>query len=123
MVVLESDGWMLQHTVRILKQNLAIDSTRSDQRRVEGFDLVRGHDHLDVATVIESIKLIEKLEHGSLDFTFAARCGFITFGAYGIDLVDEDNGWGMIGSDLVRVSLTTRHGPMTSVTNLKDLSD
>jgi len=47
-------------TIRILEQNLSIDSPRSNQGRVEGLDLVSCHNNLDVSTIIESIKLVQQ---------------------------------------------------------------
>ena len=60
-------------TVGVLKQNLSVDTTRTNESRVKSINLVGGHDDLDVSTVVEAIELIEKLEHGTLDFTLTAR--------------------------------------------------
>jgi hypothetical protein len=48
--------------------DLAINTTRSDKGGVKRLNSVSSHDHLNVRSGIETIKLIEELEHGSLDF-------------------------------------------------------
>jgi hypothetical protein len=63
--------------VRKREFNLAIDATWSNQSGVQGLDLVCGHDDLDVSTSVESVKLVEELQHGSLDLTFTTRCGLV----------------------------------------------
>lgn len=47
---------------------LPVDSAWSNESRVKGIDLVCSHDHLDFSVGIEAVKLIEKLEHSSLNF-------------------------------------------------------
>jgi hypothetical protein len=51
--------------------DLAVDTTGTDQRRIQGLDTIGGHQHLDIATRIEAIELVQELEHCALDFTFA----------------------------------------------------
>ena len=77
-------GWLIQHDtrcdspeyvtlrldVREGEFDFAIDTTRSDQSRVERFDLVCGHDDLDVTAGVKAIKLVEEFQHGSLDLAF-----------------------------------------------------
>jgi hypothetical protein len=46
--------------------------SRSNQSGIQSIDLVGGHDDLDVTTVIETVQLVEKLQHGSLNFSFTA---------------------------------------------------
>lgn len=60
-------------TVWILEENLTVNTTGSDQSWVQCFDLVGGHNDLHVTTIIESIQLVQKLQHGSLDFSLTAR--------------------------------------------------
>ena len=93
MLVSECYGatWLSRLTVRVLEENLTVDTSRTDERRVKSVDLVCSHDHLDVSTVIESIQLVQKLQHGTLDFSFASRGRIITLGTNSIDFVDEDN--------------------------------
>jgi len=59
-------------TVWVLEQDLSINSTRSDEGRIERLDLVSSHDDFDIAAVIETVELIEKLQHSTLDLALAA---------------------------------------------------
>lgn len=52
--------------------DLAINSTGTDQGRVESLNAIRRHDDFDIAARIKTVELIEQLQHRSLDFTFAA---------------------------------------------------
>ena len=61
-------------TIGVLEENLAVNTTRTDQGRVECFDLVGGHDDLDISTVVETVQLVEQLQHGSLNLTLTTRC-------------------------------------------------
>ena len=63
----------LRLNIRQREFDLAVDSPWSDEGRVKGFDLVRDHDNLDVPTGIETIQLVQELQHSTLDFTFTAR--------------------------------------------------
>ena len=94
-------GWL---TIGVLEENLSVDTSGTNQRRIQGLDLVGGHDDLDVATIIETIQLVEKLQHGSLDFTFTSRRGLVTLGTDSINLVDKDDARGVLGSDLEDLS-------------------
>ena len=85
--------------VRQREFDLAIDPAGADEGGVETFDLVGGHDDLDVASLVESIELVEQLEHGPLDLAGAARGGVVPLGADGVDLVDEDDGRGQVVGD------------------------
>ena len=58
--------------VRQRELDLPVDTARSDKRWVERLDLVGGHDDLHVAATIETIKLVEELQHRALNFTFTA---------------------------------------------------
>ena len=59
-------------TVGVLEENLSVNTTRTDKGRVERLDLVGGHDDLDVTAVVETVKLVEELEHSALNFALAA---------------------------------------------------
>ena len=61
-------------TVGVLEENLSVNTTRTDKGRVERLDLVRGHDDLDIATIIETIQLVQQLQHSSLNLTLTTRC-------------------------------------------------
>lgn len=91
-------------TIRVLEENLSVDTTRSDQGRVERLNLVRSHDDLDVTTVVKTIELIEELQHGSLNLALTSRSRFVSFCADSVDLVDEDNGGCVLGSGLEQLS-------------------
>ena len=59
-------------TIGIFKQDLAVDSTGSDQGWIQSVDLVGCHDDLDITSVVETIQLIQQLQHSSLNFSFTA---------------------------------------------------
>ena len=80
-----------QRTVRILEQNLAIDTARTDQCRIQRLDLVRGHDDLDITSVIETVQLVQQLQHSALDLTLSSACRFVTLCTNRIDLINEYN--------------------------------
>ena len=61
-------------TVGVLKENLSVNTTRTDKGRVERLDLVGGHDDLDVSTIIETVQLVKQLQHSSLNLTLTTRC-------------------------------------------------
>lgn len=52
--------------------DLSINSTRSDEGGIKGFDFIRRHNDLHISSCIKSIQLIQQLQHGSLDFTFSS---------------------------------------------------
>jgi hypothetical protein len=59
-------------TVRVLEEDLSVDTTRTDQSRVESVDLVGSHDDLDVTAVVEAVQLVEQLQHSSLNFALSS---------------------------------------------------
>mmetsp|Transcript_23550 Transcript_23550/g.52208 ORF Transcript_23550/g.52208 Transcript_23550/m.52208 type:complete len:624 (-) Transcript_23550:392-2263(-) len=73
------------------KLDLSIDPPGPDQCRIEALDPVRGHDDLDVAALVESIKLVEELQHGSLYLSGTTARRIVPFASDGIDLVDKDD--------------------------------
>jgi hypothetical protein len=58
--------------------NLPVDPAGADEGGVETLYAVGGHDDLDVATRVESVELVEQLQHGALDLTLAARVGIVS---------------------------------------------
>ena len=58
-------------TIRVLEENLSVNTTRADQGRVESVDLVGSHDDLDVTAVVETVQLVEQLQHSSLNFALS----------------------------------------------------
>ena len=51
--------------------NLPVDSARPEQSRVETLDPVGCKDDFHVSSRIETVQLIEQLQHGPLDFSFS----------------------------------------------------
>lgn len=52
--------------------NLAVEAARAQERRVERVGAVRGHDHLHVRVLLETVHLVEQLEQNALHL--AVRC-------------------------------------------------
>jgi hypothetical protein len=91
-------------TVGVLKENLAVNTARADQGGIERLDLVRRHDDLDITTVIETVQLVEELQHGALNLALAAWRRLVSLGADGVDLVDEDDGGCILRRGLEQLS-------------------
>jgi hypothetical protein len=96
----QSEDLALGDLIGVLEEDLAIDTAGTDQGGVERVDFVGGHDYLDVAAVVETVQLVEEFQHGSLDFALTAGGGFVTFGSYGVDFIDEDDRGGVFCGDL-----------------------
>ena len=60
--------------VGVWELDLPVDSTGPEQGGVEDVNSVGGHDDLDVGGRLESVELVEELEHGSLDLG-VSTCG------------------------------------------------
>ena len=95
---------MPQLTIRILKENLSIDTTRANEGRVQRLNLVGSHDDLDVTTVVETVQLVQEFQHSSLNFSLTSRGRFVTLGTNGIDFINEDNRGGILSSCLKQLS-------------------
>ena len=54
--------------------NLPVDTTWSNKSGIEGLNLVGGHNDLNISPGVKTVELVQKLQHGTLDFTFTARC-------------------------------------------------
>ncbi|KAI6756744.1 hypothetical protein HG530_011342 [Fusarium avenaceum] len=52
--------------------DLSVDTSWSQERRVENIETVGGHNDLDVLGGFETIKLVQQLKHGSLHFRISA---------------------------------------------------
>ncbi|GMT09450.1 hypothetical protein PFISCL1PPCAC_747, partial [Pristionchus fissidentatus] len=76
--------------------DLSVDTTRSDQGGVERFDAVSRHQDLDVSSRVESVELIEKLQHSTLNLAFSSRVRIVSLGSYGVNLIDEHDGGRML---------------------------
>lgn len=79
--------------------DLSINSTRSDQSGIESLNAICRHDDFDVATRVETVELIEQLQHGSLDLSLTAGVRIVALCSYGVDFVDEDDRWSVLLSD------------------------
>lgn len=96
----QGDCWERRLTIGVLEQDLPVNTTWSDKGWVECVDFVGRHDDLDVTTIIETIKLVQQLQHGALNLTLASRGGIVSLGTDSIDLVDKDDTGSVLGSDL-----------------------
>ncbi|TLS25756.1 hypothetical protein PpBr36_07926 [Pyricularia pennisetigena] len=70
----EGEDLALGVLIRILEQDLSVDTAGSDQGRVKRLNLVGGHNDLYVTTVVETVELVEQLQHGTLDLALASGC-------------------------------------------------
>ena len=104
---MQGEDLLLGVLVGGLEEDFAIDPSRADECRVESLDLVGRHDDFDVAAVVEAVELVEEFEQGALDLALTAAGGLVALGADGVDLVDEDNGRGVLGSDLEELAHET----------------
>ena len=68
----------------------SIDSTRSQQSRVENIDSVCCHNDFNSLSCFETIKLIQQLQHGSLDF-WVSPLSFHSWTSDWVNLIDENN--------------------------------
>jgi hypothetical protein len=100
-------------TVRVLEENLAVDTTRSDKSGIQCVDLVGSHNNLDITAIIETVQLVQKLEHSTLDFTLTTRGGLVTLGTNSINLINEDDTGCMLGGGLEELSYES--GAVTQV--------
>ena len=83
------------------KFDLSVNSTGTEEGRVEDVDPVGGHDHLDVLGGLEAVKLIEELQHGPLDLAVPPSAGLYPGGADAVDLVHEDDAGGVLSTSVV----------------------
>ena len=77
--------------IREGKFDFPINSTRSDESRVECLDPIGGHDDLDVTPGVEAIKLVEKLQHCPLDLPLTPAVALVPLSADSVNLINEDN--------------------------------
>ena len=52
--------------------DLPVQTSGSHQGRVQGVRSVGGHQHLDVASGVEAVQLVDELQHGPLDLVVSA---------------------------------------------------
>ena len=75
-----------------LDSDLAVETARAQQRRVEDIGAVGRRDEDDVGTLVEAVHLDEELVQGLLALVVAAADTAATVATHGVNLVDEDNG-------------------------------
>ena len=103
------------HTLGKTHFNFAINTPRANKRRVKRLDAVRGHDHLhclgwrpagaelqprssartshlNIASFVETIELVEELKHRALDLLLARAVRVIAFSADGVNLRQQRPG-------------------------------
>jgi hypothetical protein len=72
------------------KLDLPVDSTWADKGGIETLYLICRHDHLDFGVSVETVELVQELEHCPLDLLLAAGVGVVSLSSDCVDLVDED---------------------------------
>ena len=82
--------------VRGLHGHLTVETTGAQQRGVEHVGTVGGRDDDQVRVVVEAVHLHEQLVQGLLAFVMAAAHAGATAASDGVDLVDEDDGGGVL---------------------------
>ena len=75
--------------VRKRELNLPVNSARSAQGRVENIRPIRGHKDFYVPPSIESVHLVDDLEHGSLDLIVTASTVVMSDASDGVNLVEK----------------------------------
>ena len=73
--------------------NLSIKTTRSQKCGVKGVWSISCHNYLNLAELIETIELVQKLHQGSLDLTISAGALRETLATDSIYLIHEDDAW------------------------------
>lgn len=78
--------------IGVRKLDFSINTARTNQRRIERFNLVGRHNDFHVGSIVETVQLVQKLQHSALDFFLTTRTGVETFVTNCIDFIDENNG-------------------------------
>lgn len=76
--------------------DFTIDAAWSEERGVQNVQTVRGHDDFDVLGGLETVQLVEELQHGALDLRVASRGAFDSRRTNAVDFVHEDDGRRML---------------------------
>ena len=76
--------------------DLPVETAGPEEGGVEGVLPVGGHDDLDVCRLVESVHLVEQLEEDALHLPVGAGLRVETLRRDRVDLVDEDDGWGVL---------------------------
>lgn len=83
--------------------NLAVESARSEKRRVEDVDPVRRRDDLDPLVRAKAVELVEEFKHRPLDLAVTGLVRIEPLRADGVELVNEDDGGRLLLGELERV--------------------
>lgn len=83
--------------------NLAVETAGAEEGRVQDVDAVCGGEDLDAVVGGEAVELVEKFEHGALDFTVAGFFRVESFRTNGIEFVDEDDCRALVFGERERV--------------------
>ena len=86
------------------KLDLAVETTRAQQGRIEYVHAVGRSYDLDVGVGLEAVELIEQLQHGALHFAIAGLLAVEALGADGVQLVDEYDGGRLLLGERERVA-------------------
>lgn len=92
------DQTSLASVSEIGELDLSVQSSRTEKSWIEGIGSVGGHDDLDVGSLIEPIHLVEQLQQNSLHFSVGTSLGVESLCGNSVDLVDEDDRWGILAS-------------------------
>ncbi|GMS94907.1 hypothetical protein PENTCL1PPCAC_17082, partial [Pristionchus entomophagus] len=71
--------------------DLSVQSTWTEQGGIQSVLSVRGHDHLDIGRLVESVHLIEQLEQDTTDLSISSSLGIESLRGDGINLINEDD--------------------------------
>jgi len=77
----------LLSAVGVGELDLSVESSRSQQRRVERVLSVGRHDHLDVDGLVESVHLVEQLEKNALHLAIGTSLSIETLRSNRINLI------------------------------------
>jgi len=80
--------------VRVVHDNLAVKTARTQQRRVENVRAVGGSDDDHIGARLEAVHLDQNLVEGLLTLVVAAAQPSAAMAAYGVNFVHEDDGRG-----------------------------
>src|SRR4029077_9024131 len=82
--------------VGAIERHMAVEATGPQERRVKDVRAVGGGDHDHMGVGLEAVHLDEQLVEGLLALVVAATEAGATLAPNGIDLVDEDDAWGVL---------------------------
>lgn len=77
--------------IRQTKLDAPVETTRSEQGRIQRIGSVGGHQHLDITSWVETIKLVDELKHRSLHLVITSGTVVKSSTSNGIDLIEEDD--------------------------------